>query len=134
MDADIPQRFSDEQAKAIIARAIELDARAPMTTVNDLRAIAAEIGVSPASLQAALHEQGTTPQTARAVATRRAATVIGMGVPIGLAAGWLLNSGHPLASLGVLGLGLAASSGLLVVQDASATLRSFHLKNAALWA
>ncbi len=57
MSNDTTGRFSDEQAKAILARAIEIDSRAPMTTSDELRAIATEIGVSQASLEAALREQ-----------------------------------------------------------------------------
>lgn len=50
MTDKLPDRFTDEHARAILARAIEIDARTPMTTTEDLRAIAAEIGVSPAAL------------------------------------------------------------------------------------
>lgn len=135
MDANVPHRFSDEQAKAILARAIEIDAGAPMTTMDDLRAIAAEIGVSPASLQVAVQEQTTTMAVRRIVAARRAVTAVaGLGIPMGLAAGWLLSSGTGLAMLGLSGVWLVASGGLVVLEGPTATLRSFHLKNAALWA
>lgn len=139
MDADTPQRFGDEQAKAILARAIEIDARTPMTTMDDLRAIAAEIGVSPASLQAALQEQTATLEARRVAATRPGAmAAAGVGVPLGLVAGWLLSSGMGsgigLATLGLSALGLAATGGLIALRGATATLRSFHVTNVALWA
>jgi hypothetical protein len=40
MTMTTPEHFSDEQAKAIIARAIELDALEPTTTADELRALA----------------------------------------------------------------------------------------------
>jgi hypothetical protein len=140
MNGRLPTHFSDEQARAILARAIEIDSRAPTTTTDDLRAIAADIGVSPAALEAALREQTIAIDARGIVASRRAATTVAAaGVPLGLVAGWLLGSGADLATLaltgiGLKGVGLIASGGLVVLQGATGTLRSFHLRNSALWA
>jgi hypothetical protein len=135
MSDDIARRFSDEQARTILARAIEIDSRAPMTTTDDLRAIAAEIGLSQASLDAALREQTTALDARRMIGGQRAATaLVASGVPMGLAAGFLLMSGGTgLAALSLMAVGLVASGGLVVLQGATGTLRSFHLKNLALW-
>ena len=133
MDADSPYHFSDEQARAILARAIEIDARAPMTTLDDLRAIASEIGVSPASLDAAIGER-TSAEAGRTDAGARIATAFaGLGVPLGMGAGWLLASGTGPGMLGVSGIWLAASAGVVVSHGATVNLRSFHLRNSALW-
>jgi hypothetical protein len=137
MSDDTAGRFSDEQAKAILARAIEIDSRAPMTTSDELRAIATEIGVSQASLEAALREQSPAVETRRMIASRRAATAVAAGgIPLGLAAGAALVSGIDMAILaaaGVTGVGFVASGALVVLQGSAGTLRSFHLRNLALW-
>ena len=139
MSDDIVRRFSDDQARAILARASEIDARAPMTTTDDLRAIAAEIGVSQASLDAALREQTTALEQRRTTGSERTATLIAAsGVPLGVAAGSLLaigglTAGTGLAALGIMGLGFLASGALIVFQGSAGTLRSFHVKNLALW-
>jgi hypothetical protein len=134
MSDDNARQFSDEEAKAILARAIEIDSRAPMTSVDDLRAIATELGVSEASLEAAVREQTTALATRRTIAGQRPAILIAAsGMPLGLAAGALLASGTALVGLGLMGLGLVASASLIALQAATATHRSFHLKNAALW-
>lgn len=39
-------RFSEEQVRALIARAIELDAREHGSTAEDIRAIATELGIT----------------------------------------------------------------------------------------
>ena len=131
------KRFNDEQAKAIITRAIELDARAPTMSADELRDIASEIGVTRESLEAALHEHAVALQARQLVAGRRAATAVSsLGVPMGLAAGALIQPGSvsgALTALGMMGVALIASGALVVLQGNSATLRSFHLKNAALW-
>lgn len=48
--------FSEEQLKAVLARAVELDSRKAAITANDIRAIGAEVGISSASIEAALRE------------------------------------------------------------------------------
>ena len=139
MSDEIEKRFSDDEARAILARAIEIESRAPLTTMDDLRAIAADVGVSPASLDAALREQTTALDQRRAAADERAATIAAAsGVPLGLAAGALLTaaSASGAAALGLLGLGLgglAASGALVAFHGARGTLQSFHRKNLALW-
>jgi D-alanyl-D-alanine carboxypeptidase len=131
------QHFSDEQAKAILARAIEIDARAPTTSPEELRALATEIGISPASLDAAIREHSTAVATRRDRAGQITATKLAaMGVPLGIATGALLVSASGPTAVGTVGLGLVsllASAGLIALQGSSRTLRSFHAKNLALW-
>lgn len=137
MSDETGKRFSDDEARAILARAIEIESRAPMTTMDDLRAIAADVGVSPASLEAALREQRTVLESRRAMSDERAATVAAAsGVPLGLAAGALLAAGTGPATLGLLAVGLgglAASGAVVAFHGATGTLPSFHRKNLALW-
>ena len=137
MSDDSAKRFSDEQAREILARAIEIDSRAPMTTTDDLRAIAADIGVSQASLEAALREQATALEARRATTAQRGANAVAAsGIPLGLVAGSLLTASTPEAALGLMGVGLAglaASGGIVALTGPRGTLRSFHLRNLALW-
>ena len=139
MSDDTDKRFSEDEARAILARAIEIESRAPLTTIDDLRAIAADVGVSAASLEAALREQTTAIDQRRATADERAATIAAAsGVPLGLAAGALFTaaSASGTAALGLLGLGLgglAASGALVAFHGARGTLPSFHRKNLVLW-
>ena len=128
--------YSDEEAKEILARAIELDARAHTTSADDLRAIASDVGISPAALEAAIRERAARP--AQRVATTGPSTTVvaAIGVPLGVGAGALLTLGSAyfgLAGLGLTGFGLVASSALLILHGASATHRSFQLRNFVLW-
>lgn len=131
------KRFSDEQARSILARAIELDAHAPTTSVDDLRAIASDLGVAHESLDAALREHSVASRARRMKAGKRAATVVsGLGVPMGVVTGALLTSGGAsgiLTALGMTGIALIASGALVILPGRAATLRSFHLKNLVLW-
>ena len=137
MSDETEKRFSDDEARAILARAIEIESRASLTSMDDLRTIAADVGVSPASLEAALREQTTALESRRATADERAATLAAAsGVPLGLATGALLASGTGGAAVGLLGLGLgglAASGAIVAFHGARGTLPSFHRKNLALW-
>lgn len=134
MSDHLPDRFTDEHARAILARAIEIDSRSPMTSIDDLRAIAAEIGVSPGALEAALQQQRDTITSGRIAAARRGARITtALGLPLGITAGTLLSSGAVLPVLGVMAAGLAASGALVVFQASSGSLRSFHLRNLMLW-
>jgi hypothetical protein len=131
-------RFTEEQARAILARAIDIDSRAPMTTADDLRAIAADVGIAPASLEAALRENTTALAARRNAASRRAANVVvALGVPLGVATGfaliWGVARGSILAATGLTTLGYVASGVLVLVQGQSGTVRSFLLRNLALW-
>jgi hypothetical protein len=135
MSDNLPTRFTDERARAVLARAIEIDSRAPMTTAEDLRLIAAELGVSTASLEAAMREETTSLESMRMVRAQRAGTrIAAMGVPLGVTAGALISSGAILSSLGIMAVGLVASGGLVIYQSATGSLRSFHIKNTLLWA
>jgi hypothetical protein len=134
MSDEITERFGDEQARSILARAIELDAHGPLTTVDQLRHIAAELGVSPAALDRALHEQRTgrrdPPHASHLPAARRIAA---LGVPLGLVGGSVIASGSTLAVVSIMGVGLVLSGCLAIYESKGASLRSFHLKNAILW-
>lgn len=137
MSNGLPDSFSDERAKAILARAIELDTHASMTSLDDLHAIAADLDVSSASLDAALREESVAFRDRRLTRTQRAATgIAAAGLPLGTITGALLTTGEPfayLAALGMAGVGLAASGALLMVQGGLGTLRRFHFRNAILW-
>ena len=130
----LPDQFNDEQARAILGRAIEIDAQGGITTVEALRAIATEIGVSPEALEAAVYEhQTSTEHRQRAAAQRNTTRVAALGIPVGVTTGLLLGSGAALPALAVMAAGLFASGGLVVGQAPANSLRSFLLKNFLLW-
>lgn len=138
MSSKPPDRFNEDDVRAVIARAIELDARGGMSTTEDLRAIASEIGISRAAMDAALAEHA---QRSRAEVSRSAGptalTTAAIGVPLGVAAGALLGVASPLIGLGALGLmavGLGASGALVVSLGRQPTVRSFQFRNFLLWA
>jgi hypothetical protein len=136
MSDETEKRFKDERARAILARAIEIDVHGPMTSVDDLRALASEVGVSPAALEAALREEASLASRQATMHRRSASLVAAAGVPIGLVAGSLLALGNGQSVISLIGPGLVAllaSAGLVALQGATGTLRSFHLKNFALW-
>lgn len=129
-------RFDEDQVRAVLSRAIALDARTPTTTVDDLRAIAGELGVSRASLDTALRERSE--QLAKHRSFGRSATAAaGLGLPLGAAAGFALSTmSIGQASLVLTGVGaaaLVASGTILVLLRSGATLRSFGVRNLALW-
>jgi len=134
MSDNDPDLFSDEQARTILARAIEIDARGPFSTIDQLRHIAAEIGVSPAALETALQEHRSPPSAPRHVSSLPAARKIAaLGVPLGLLAGSLIASGPMLAVMSIMGVGLVVSGLLAIYESGRASLRSYHLKNTLLW-
>ena len=134
MSDETTEQFSDEQAHNILARAIELDAHAPPTTVDRLRLIATEIGVSPAALDKALREQRAGVRDPhRGSALSAARRIAALGVPLGLVGGSLIASGSTLAVTGIMGVGLVMSGLLAIYESSRASLRSYHLKNAFLW-
>lgn len=137
MNEQSGDRFNEEQLKAVIARAVELDARGVTTSADELRSIAAEIGISPEAVDAALfeHARRLEPRASR-VSSRAASAVMTAGIPLGIAAGSLLGISSPFAVVGALGIvavGLVASGALVVVQGRNATLRSFQFRNLLLW-
>ncbi|MGH7638955.1 MAG: hypothetical protein ACREOK_15000, partial [Gemmatimonadaceae bacterium] len=134
MPSNLPERFSDDDMKAILARAIEIDARDPQITTEDLREIATEVGVSPSSLEAALRERASTVRLQRAASSPlRIVTISALGVPLGVAAGWVLSTGSGLGVLGLMCAGLLATGALVLFQGSTASLRTFHIKNLAFW-
>jgi hypothetical protein len=58
-----PAGYGDAEAKRIIARAAEIDAEEKPLDASALREIAAQAGISPASVDKALEEDQQTPQT-----------------------------------------------------------------------
>jgi hypothetical protein len=135
MSDNQPDHFTDEHAKAILARAIDIDARRGTMTTEDLRAIVAEIGVSQSSLDVAMREHAASVRARRISAGHRTATIVaGFGIPLGAAAGALVSvGGWTTLALGIMTLSLFASGGIVVFQGATGSLRSFHLKNLAFW-
>ena len=134
MSDESTERFSDEQARSILARAIELDAHAPLATVDQLRQIAAEIGVSPTALDKALQEERAGLRDPHHASPSPAARrIAALGVPLGLVGGSLIASGSTLAVMSIMGVGLVLSGLLAIHESTRASLRSFHLKNALLW-
>jgi hypothetical protein len=135
-----PDRFSDEQAKAILARAIDLDHRAPTMSADELRAIAADVGISPESLEAAMRQEQTALAVRRVVASRRAIQLIlGASLPLGAVVGAgfggltsTLGTGWFVA-MGAMGAGLVASAALVVLHDSGSKLRTFLFRNTVLW-
>jgi hypothetical protein len=70
--------FDDAEAKRIIARAAEIDARQRQSLdANALRDIAAEAGISPASVDKALEEHLRPPTTMKARLIRRPGLIVG---------------------------------------------------------
>jgi hypothetical protein len=130
-------RFSEDQVKSLIARAIELDARGLTTTAEELRGIASELGISSEAVEAALREHANRLEPRRSRTSGRAdSAVLAAGVPLGFAAGSLLAIGSPFAGLGALGVvavGLVASGALVITRGKHVTVRSFLLRNLLLW-
>ena len=61
-----PSGFGDAETRRILERAAEIDAQRPLDA-NALREIALEAGISPASLEQALHEYREAAATAAAI-------------------------------------------------------------------
>lgn len=131
------QNLPEHVAKAILARATELDATSPTMSVDELRAIAAEINVSSASLEAALREHQRAVLSPAAEGSRVAPLVSALGLPLGAVAGAALSTA-PLFTAGpilsaVTAAGLLSSGALLILQSRRPSLRSYIAQNGALW-
>lgn len=131
--------FSEAHVRVILGRAIELDARAPTMTRDDLYGVAAELGITRAALDAALAEYAGASSSVDLRRGKRAATLIaGLGLPLGASAGAALAGLGPFAAGPLLALavavGLLGSGALLILQGRGVTLRSFVARNTALWA
>lgn len=133
-----PDQYNDEQARAIIARAIELDHRAPTMSVEALRAVAADVGISPASLERAMREQAAASMARRDERHERTSRlVIAAGGVLGaIAAGFIgdftSTTGY-LTGSALLGIGIVASASLVMLQGRRRSVRGFLLRNLALW-
>lgn len=127
----------EDIAQSILARATEIDARYPAISVDELRAIAAELHVSETALDAALKEHhAATPRTL-ATSQRGALAVAALGLPMGLVGGSLLSAASTFAvpSIWLLltAAGLLSSTGLIVLQSRRPSLASYVLQNTILW-
>jgi hypothetical protein len=125
----------EDVARSILARATQLDAQSPAIAIDELRAIAAELNVSEASLDTALDEyQAAPPPRAR---RRSSLAVAGFGLPIGLVGGSLLSTATAFTAPSVWFLitaaGLLSSTGLIVLQSKRPSLNSFVFHNSLLW-
>ena len=131
--------ISQDRARRILAKAIEFDSD-ELTTIRELEIIAREVGISGEAFQAALtHDRETAlparPGRAKAWLTR---TVVGAGMPLGFAAGWVLthvpvfDASIPL--FGIMTTGLAASAALIALEKTNPTASRFVLRNTLLWA
>jgi hypothetical protein len=126
--------FTDDEMRIVLARAIELDGH-HVLNLDQLRTIATEIGVSEAALARAIREDAmirsrTDAEGRGSIFARR---LVALGVPTGAIAGAFMSSGPPIAVVGVMVVGLAVSGALALYESESGTLRSFQLKNVALW-
>jgi len=123
-------------ARSVLARATELDARAPVISTDELRAIAAELNVSPTSLDTALqeHHEATQRESAR---QRGAFRVAALGLPIGAVAGSLLSTASDFTAPSIWFLatagGLLSSTALIVLQSRRPSIPSYVLQNTILW-
>jgi hypothetical protein len=114
-------RFNEAQLKAVIARAIQLDARGLTTSADEVRSIASEIGISQEAVDAALREHARNLEPKISLATaRRTDAVVAAGIPLGVGAGVLLGAASPFTALSAMGLvaaGLVASGALVVIRN-----------------
>jgi hypothetical protein len=75
------QNFGESDAKRIIERAAEIDAREGQRLSSDaLRAIAAEAGISPLAVDQAIHEQRQPGAAVRSWPSRNRALLIVLGI------------------------------------------------------
>jgi hypothetical protein len=71
-----PAGYGDAEARRIIARAAEIDAQEKPLDASALRDIAAQAGISPASVDRALEEHQQTPQTLTGRIRRKRALIV----------------------------------------------------------
>jgi hypothetical protein len=122
-------------ARTILARATQLDAQSPGIAIDELRAIAAELNVSEASLNVALEEyHAAHPEP---VSRRSSLAVAALGLPVGVIGGSLLLAATPFTAPSVLlmttAAGLLSSTGLIVLQSKRPSLNSYVAHNSLLW-
>ena len=133
---DVPDRFSDEAMKAVLARAIDLDVKG-VTTTSEIREIAQELGISREAVDMALREHAADLRV-RASGKRAASVLILAGGALGVIAGSFLSNASLREIVGALAilklLGLVVSGAIIVLEGKAATLRSFNFKNGVFWA
>ena len=127
----------EHAARSILARATELDARSPTISVDELRAIAAELNVSDTALDTALKEHQAVTPLPESTRRRGSLAVAGLGLPIGLIGGSLLSTATfftaPSIWFALTAAGLLSSMGLIVLQSKRPSLNSYVLHNSLLW-
>jgi hypothetical protein len=125
----------EQAARTVLARATVLDAQSPAIAVDELRAIAAELNVSEASLNTALNEYHVAHLGP--VSRRSSLAVAAVGLPTGLIGGSLLATATPFTApsmwLLITAAGLLSSTGLIVLQSKRPSLNSYVLHNSLLW-
>ena len=104
-----PDEYSEAEVQQIIARAAQLDTSAPdRLRVDQLRAIATELGISPAALDRALQEHASTmavqrsdgptppaPRRSRWHRQRRGVTLLVAGVLLALSSWFAMRTLAP---------------------------------------
>ena len=135
---EVPDRFSDEEMKAVLARAIDLDEKG-VTTTREIREIAQELQISREAVDMALREHAANLSPRMRASGKRATSVlIVAGAALGVVAGSFLNDASTREIVGALAalklVGLIASGVIIVLEGRAATLRSFNFKNGVFWA
>jgi hypothetical protein len=107
-------------------------------SVDELRAIAAELSVSSAALDAALREHERSIALAEPTeGLRKALLVSALGLPLGAVAGYALSTAPFFTAAPVLSAvtasGLLCSAALVILHSRRPSLRSFIGHNGALW-
>ncbi len=133
------ESVTEERARRILAKAIEVDSR-EFTTIQDLEVIARDLGISAEAFHAALKDEGgvdVTPHEAGRGGWMHKA-VLGAGIPLGFAVGRVLTtSGYVNGALAISALmiaGLAGSAALIALERTHPTPHRFVFRNTVLWA
>lgn len=130
--------FNDDQVRALITRALEIEALGGATTAEELREIAAEVGIAPEAIEVALREhRRQTSHLPVAHRGRAGLAVAASGLSLGIATGTTLSLSGSLLGIGVLGMqaaGLLATGALILTLGKRPAHRTFQFRNAVLWA
>jgi len=99
--------YSDSEMRAIMGRALQIDSgRSERFTPEQLRTIAAELGISTQALEVAMYEADTngralavhpTPASNASSWARRAAIAVGVIIVVGFGLAFLRNDGRDVA-------------------------------------
>lgn len=135
--------YDDSEVKAILKRAVEIDATPQQTSREELLRIAAEVGVSREAVQQAIaeHSRSTPATPVRAREPLRALRVLNLAAGGGILAGLISNTGFlsqmplglaPFVSLLFTG-GLMMISGGLAFSSRRRSMLGFVRRNSGLW-